>query len=134
MEIKFLIAEGNNVHPFVIGQLHTEATLLEHFISLGGQIIRGFEFKEDNVIESSNQYKKQPYSSFRGPFTVTFTAYKETSSALPFTVVCSHIVGCDGKHSSVRQWLRINFKSYGSSQSGNIIIHSYFFRVGYIVY
>ena len=84
--------------------------MLEHYISLGGLLVKGYEFKGENVC---TQDVNIPY---KGPFVVNLNGYsKENPNGKTIIVSCHYIFGCDGKHSIVRDWLKIKFKSIGSS-------------------
>ena len=84
---------------------------MEHYMKLGGHIMKGYEFQKQNVI-SGNDF-------FTGPFNVKFNGYqKENPNGMPIEVECQYIFGCDGKHSAVREWLGIKSRIYGPSFTG----------------
>jgi 2-polyprenyl-6-methoxyphenol hydroxylase-like FAD-dependent oxidoreductase len=101
---KFDLSSRDHFHPILLPQLETEKLLIDKFLGIGGQIKRGYKF-------NSNQVEK-----FNGEFKVYLTNNIDNSEQL--LIQCQWLFGCDGLHSSVRDYAGITYQKKKHNMKG----------------
>ena len=104
---KFDLSSKNHFHPILLPQLETEKILTEKFIEIGGQVKRGFEFNSTQVESMNEEF-------------IIFL--KNTNEILePISIRCHWLFGCDGVHSTVRDFAGIQCQKKKHDMQGYVM-------------